>query len=118
LAGFASEIKVTLKKDLSIVVEDNGRGIPVDKHKDGKTGVELVFTELHSGGKFNTDSYKTSGGLHGVGSSVVNALSSKLFATVYRNKKEYVTAFENGDKIVQRTKEIGPTSKKGTKIQF
>ncbi len=118
LAGFASEIKVTLKKDSSVVVEDNGRGIPVDKHKDGKTGVELVFTELHAGGKFNTDSYKTSGGLHGVGSSVVNALSSKLFATVYRNKKEYVTSFENGDKITQRTLEIGPTSKKGTKIQF
>ena len=118
LAGFASEIKLTLKKDLSIVVEDNGRGIPVDKHKDGKTGVELVFTELHAGGKFNTDSYKTSGGLHGVGSSVVNALSTKLVATIYRNKKEYVTAFENGDKIIQRTTEIGSTSKKGTKIQF
>ena len=118
LAGFASEIKLTLKKDLSIIVEDNGRGIPVDKHKDGKTGVELVFTELHAGGKFNTDSYKTSGGLHGVGSSVVNALSTKLIATIFRNKKEYVTAFENGDKIVQRTKEVGSTSKKGTKIQF
>ncbi len=118
LAGFASEIKLTLKKDSSIIVEDNGRGIPVDKHKDGKTGVELVFTELHAGGKFNTDSYKTSGGLHGVGSSVVNALSTKLIATIFRNKKEYVTAFENGDKIVQRTKEVGSTSKKGTKIQF
>ena len=118
LAGFATEIKLTLKKDMSIVVEDNGRGIPVDKHKDGKTGVELVFTELHSGGKFNTDTYKTSGGLHGVGSSVVNALSSKLTATVYRNKMKYVTSFENGDTIVERTHEVGPTSKRGTKIQF
>lgn len=118
LAGFASEIKLTLKKDLSIIVEDNGRGIPIDMHKDGKTGVELVFTELHSGGKFNADTYKTSGGLHGVGSSVVNALSSKLIATIYRDKKEYVTAFENGDSIIERTHEVGPTTKRGTKIQF
>ncbi|MGL4252256.1 MAG: DNA topoisomerase IV subunit B [Metamycoplasmataceae bacterium] len=118
LAGFATEIKLTLKKDLSIIVEDNGRGIPIDMHKEGKTGVELVFTELHSGGKFNADTYKTSGGLHGVGSSVVNALSSKLIATVYRDKKEYVTSFENGDTIIERTHEIGPTTKRGTKIQF
>ncbi|MGL6125203.1 MAG: DNA topoisomerase IV subunit B [Metamycoplasmataceae bacterium] len=118
LAGFATEIKLTLKKDLSIIVEDNGRGIPVDMHKEGKTGVELVFTELHSGGKFNADTYKTSGGLHGVGSSVVNALSSKLIATVYRDKKEYVTVFENGDSIIERTHEVAPTAKRGTKIQF
>ncbi|MGL5205714.1 MAG: DNA topoisomerase IV subunit B [Metamycoplasmataceae bacterium] len=118
LAGFATEIKLTLKKDLSIIVEDNGRGIPIDMHKEGKTGVELVFTELHSGGKFNADTYKTSGGLHGVGSSVVNALSSKLIATIYRDKKEYVTSFENGDTIIERTHEIGPTTKRGTKIQF
>ncbi|MGL5618004.1 MAG: DNA topoisomerase IV subunit B [Metamycoplasmataceae bacterium] len=118
LAGFATEIKLTLKKDLSIIVEDNGRGIPIDMHKEGKTGVELVFTELHSGGKFNADTYKTSGGLHGVGSSVVNALSSKLIVTVYRDKKEYVTAFENGDTIIERTNEIGSTTKRGTKIQF
>ena len=118
LAGFASEIKLTLKKDLSIIVEDNGRGIPVDAHKDGKSGVETVFTELHSGGKFNTDTYKTSGGLHGVGSSVVNALSSKLIATIYRDKKEYSTTFENGDSIIERTHEVGPTTKQGTKVQF
>lgn len=118
LAGFATEIKLTLKKDLSVIVEDNGRGIPIDMHKEGKTGVELVFTELHSGGKFNADTYKTSGGLHGVGSSVVNALSSKLIATICRDKKEYVTAFENGDTIIERTHEVGPTNKRGTKIQF
>ncbi|MGL5205185.1 MAG: DNA topoisomerase IV subunit B [Metamycoplasmataceae bacterium] len=118
LAGFATEIKLTLKKDLSIIIEDNGRGIPIDMHKEGKTGVELVFTELHSGGKFNADTYKTSGGLHGVGSSVVNALSSKLIATVYRDKTEYVTAFQNGDTILERTHEIGPTTKRGTRIQF
>ena len=93
LAGYATEIKVTLKEDGSCIVEDNGRGIPVDKHSGGKTGVELVFTELHAGGKFDEGVYKTSGGLHGVGSSVVNALSTKLIATVYRNKEEYVTEF-------------------------
>lgn len=118
LAGYANEIKVTLKKDGSVIVEDNGRGIPVDVHSNGKTGVETVFTELHSGGKFNTDAYKTSGGLHGVGSSVVNALSTNLFVTVYRNKIAYETKFENGDNIIQRTTEIGPTSKRGTRVQF
>ncbi|MGL4343245.1 MAG: DNA topoisomerase IV subunit B [Metamycoplasmataceae bacterium] len=118
LAGFANEIKITLKNDGSVLVEDNGRGIPIDKHSNGKTAVEVIFTELHSGGKFNSDVYKTSGGLHGVGSSVVNALSTKLEVSVYKDKKEYFTSFFNGDEITCRTKEIGPTSKKGTKIQF
>ncbi len=118
LAGFATDIKVVLKKDGSVVVEDNGRGIPIDMHSSGKTGVETVFTELHAGGKFNNDAYKTAGGLHGVGSSVVNALSTHLTVTVFRDKKTYETKFENGDNIVQRTKEIGPTSKRGTMVQF
>ncbi len=118
LAGYANEIRVILKKDGSVVVEDNGRGIPVDMHSSGKTGVETVFTELHAGGKFNNDAYKTAGGLHGVGSSVVNALSTHLNVTVFRNKIAYETKFENGDNIIQRTKEIGPTSKRGTMVQF
>lgn len=118
LAGYATDIKVTLKKDGSVVVEDNGRGIPVDLHSSGKTGVETVFTELHAGGKFNNDAYKTAGGLHGVGSSVVNALSTHLNVIVYRDKKIYETKFENGDNIIQRTREIGPTNKKGTVVQF
>ncbi|MGL5438603.1 MAG: DNA topoisomerase IV subunit B [Metamycoplasmataceae bacterium] len=118
LSGFASEIKVILKKDGSVVVEDNGRGIPIDKHSNDRTAVEVIFTELHSGGKFNSDSYKTSGGLHGVGSSVVNALSEKLEATIYKDGSEYFTSFENGDNITNRTQEIGQTTKKGTKIQF
>lgn len=118
LAGYANDIKVILKTDGSVVVEDNGRGIPVDTHSNGKTGVETVFTELHAGGKFNNDAYKTAGGLHGVGSSVVNALSTHLTVTVFRNKKAYETKFENGDNIIQRTKEIGPTSKRGTMVQF
>ncbi|QSF13407.1 DNA topoisomerase IV subunit B [Mycoplasma sp. Mirounga ES2805-ORL] len=118
LAGYASEIKVILKKDGSVIVSDNGRGIPVGMTKSGKSAVELVFTELHAGGKFNEGAYKTSGGLHGVGSSVVNALSTKLIATVYRDKKIYETIFENGDNIVQKTKVIGETTKKGTVVQF
>ncbi|WP_029512618.1 DNA topoisomerase IV subunit B [Mycoplasmopsis iners] len=118
LAGFATEIKVTLTKEGSVKVEDNGRGIPVGKTPSGKSAVELVFTELHAGGKFNEGAYKTSGGLHGVGSSVVNALSTKLIATVYRDKKVYETIFENGDNIVQKTKEIGKTNKQGTVVEF
>ena len=117
LAGHANEIKVTLKQDGSCIVEDNGRGIPVDRHSGGKTGVELIFTELHAGGKFDEGVYKTSGGLHGVGSSVVNALSTKLLATVYRNKEEYETEFQQ-DKIVVRTHKVGHTTKNGSKVQF
>ncbi|WP_406617774.1 DNA topoisomerase IV subunit B [Mycoplasmopsis lipophila] len=118
LGGFATEISVVLTKEGSVRVADNGRGIPVGKTSSGKTAVELVFTELHAGGKFNEGAYKTSGGLHGVGSSVVNALSTKLKATVYRDKGIYETIFEKGDKIVQRTKLLGPTNKHGTVVEF
>ncbi|QKX40225.1 DNA gyrase/topoisomerase IV subunit B [Metamycoplasma hominis] len=117
LSGFANKIVVTLKKDSSVIVEDNGRGIPVNKHESGKSGVELVFTELHAGGKFGDGAYKTSGGLHGVGSSVVNALSSKVEVTVWRDKKAYFTAFQQ-DTIIEKTHEISPTTKQGTKVQF
>ncbi|TPD99404.1 DNA topoisomerase IV subunit B [Metamycoplasma equirhinis] len=117
LAGFATKIKVVLKEDGSVIVEDNGRGVPVDKHELGKSGVELVFTELHAGGKFSEGAYKTSGGLHGVGSAVVNALSSKLEVTVYRDKKEYFTSFEQ-DKIIDKTKCLGATTKQGTMVRF
>ncbi|WP_406616996.1 DNA topoisomerase IV subunit B [Mycoplasmopsis adleri] len=118
LAGYANEIIVVLNKDGSVIVSDNGRGIPVGMTPSGKSAVELVFTELHAGGKFNEGAYKTSGGLHGVGSSVVNALSNKLICTVYRDKKIYETIFENGDNIVERTKEIGTTNKRGTTVRF
>ncbi|AKB11310.1 DNA gyrase/topoisomerase IV subunit B [Mycoplasmopsis synoviae] len=118
LAGYASEITVTLHSDLSVSVFDNGRGIPVEKVKgESKTAVELVFTELHAGGKFSSDSYKTSGGLHGVGSSVVNALSSKLEVIVSRNDKSYKTAFIQ-DSIVEKTHEIPLQFKRGTLVRF
>ncbi|MGZ9431567.1 DNA topoisomerase IV subunit B [Mycoplasma sp. CB776] len=118
LAGFAKKIEVTLKTDGSIVVEDDGRGIPVDKHESGLTGVELVFSELHAGGKFSEGAYKTSGGLHGVGSSVVNALSKWLNVSVYKEGKEYYTEFHNGGFIKTKTKITGKTNKKGTKVHF
>ncbi|VEU78204.1 DNA topoisomerase IV subunit B [Mycoplasmopsis columbinasalis] len=117
LAGYADLIRVTLTKEGSVKVEDNGRGIPVGKTESGKSAVELIFTELHSGGKFGDGAYKTSGGLHGVGSSVVNALSNKLVCTVYRDRKVYETVF-NADLIAQPTTEIGTTNKRGTLVEF
>ncbi|VEU68134.1 DNA topoisomerase IV subunit B [Mycoplasmopsis pulmonis] len=118
LAGYASIIKVSLTKNQSIRVEDNGRGIPVEKHSSGKSGVELVFTELHAGGKFSEGAYRTSGGLHGVGSSVVNALSKELTVSVFKDGFEYRTKFENGDTIVEKTHKVGPSNKKGTIVEF
>ncbi|WP_036453000.1 DNA gyrase/topoisomerase IV subunit B [Mycoplasma buteonis] len=118
LAGFANKIEVTLKEDGSVIVQDNGRGIPVEKAKgQSKTAVELVFTELHAGGKFNGNVYKSSGGLHGVGSSVVNALSTKLAVNVFRENKEYLTVFVQ-DKIIERTHFVADSKINGTKVQF
>ncbi|MCK5807094.1 MAG: DNA topoisomerase IV subunit B [Mycoplasmataceae bacterium] len=119
LANFATSVKLVMKKDGSVTVEDNGRGIPIDKHESGKTGVELVFTELHAGGKFGGEdsAYKTSGGLHGVGSSVVNALSDKTIVIVYKDGFEYETIFEKGE-IAVSTHKVGKTTKKGTKVRF
>ena len=126
--GFGDTIKITLNKDGSATVEDNGRGIPVDMHPTlHKSGVEVVYTTLHAGGKFNNSNYKFSGGLHGVGASVTNALSSWCNVTVYKDKKEYFIAFhsyrdENGKMhsgvAVEPLKQIGKTDKKGTKVTF
>lgn len=118
MAGYCSKIKVTVHPDNSISVEDNGRGIPVDLHPQKKIPtLEVVLTILHAGGKFDNDSYKFSGGLHGVGVSVVNALSKKLVAQVKRDGKIYEMVFERG-KTVQKMKEIGTSKTTGTIITF
>lgn len=120
LAGFASHIKVTLFEDGSVEVEDDGRGMPVDLHPQlGLSGVEVIMTKLHAGGKFSDKSYSFSGGLHGVGVSVVNALSERLDVTIKRNGLVYQMSFANGEKICELN-EIGITKKKdtGTIIRF
>ncbi len=118
LAGACDNISVTIQVDGSCVVEDNGRGIPVEIHKEAKvSALEVVLTKLHAGGKFDSDSYKVAGGLHGVGVSVVNALSEWLEADVYRDGKHY--HFECARGIPQgETKEVGSADKRGTKISF
>ncbi len=118
MAGFCSVIKVIIHKDNAITVDDDGRGIPVDVHKEtGMHGVELVLTKLHAGGKFDKSSYKVSGGLHGVGVSVVNALSKRLEVTVKRAGKSHKIAFEKGV-TVEKLKVEGDTSKTGTIVKF
>ena len=120
LAGFATEIQVVLYDDGSLSVEDNGRGMPVDLHPEEKiSGVELILTRLHAGGKFSHDNYKYSGGLHGVGVSVVNALSKKLEVKIKREGKEYEITFSHGEKK-KALSEIGAVGKKntGTWVRF
>ena len=118
LAGHCNNILITMNKNKTITVEDDGRGIPVDMHKGEKiSAAEVIMTQLHAGGKFDHDSYKVSGGLHGVGVSVVNALSERLELNIYRDKKEYSIIFNNGDSI-NPIKAIGGSKKTGTKITF
>lgn len=118
LAGYCTEIIVSIEKDNSIKVIDNGRGIPVDiMEKTGRPAVETILTVLHAGGKFGGGGYKVSGGLHGVGSSVVNALSKKLVATIYKNEKIHEQTFEYG-KVTSDLLIIGETDLEGTTIQF
>ncbi|MDO5334534.1 MAG: DNA topoisomerase (ATP-hydrolyzing) subunit B [Coriobacteriia bacterium] len=118
LAGYCTEIEVTVHEDNSVTVRDNGRGIPVDKHpKEKIPTVEVVLTILHAGGKFDNGSYKVSGGLHGVGVSVVNALSKRTEVCVRRDGKEYEIDFEYG-KTVQKLHEVGTTKSTGTTVTF
>ncbi|MFI3096207.1 DNA topoisomerase IV subunit B [Streptococcus suis] len=120
LSGFGDRIDVTINKDGSLSVSDRGRGMPVGMHATGKPTVEVIFTVLHAGGKFGQGGYKTSGGLHGVGSSVVNALSSWLEVEIIRDGAVYKQRFEQGGKPVTTLEKIGtaPKSKTGTKVTF
>ena len=118
LAGYCKNIDVHINNDGTITVKDDGRGIPVDIHKtEKKSAAEVIMTQLHAGGKFDHDSYKVSGGLHGVGVSVVNALSEKLKLTVDRDGKKYFVEFKNGDAI-KPLKIIGKSKSNGTEINF
>ena len=117
LAGFCTEVNVSIHIDGSLTVIDNGRGIPVDQHASGKSAAEVVLTVLHAGGKFDNESYKVAGGLHGVGVSVVNALSETLEVEIWRNGQVYQQSYERGTPM--RALEVtGTTKRRGTKITF
>ena len=116
--GFGDYIKIILHSDKSVSIEDHGRGIPTGMHASGKSTPEVIFTVLHAGGKFESDGYKVSGGLHGVGSSVVNALSRWMEVTIKHDKGEYYIRFENGGHVATPLKKIGTTNKTGTTVRF
>ena len=119
LAGYGKEIEVIIKKDNSIVVTDFGRGMPYKKHESGVPTTQIIFTTLHAGGKFGAEGgYKVSGGLHGVGSSVVNALSQFLEVSVYRDGFIWRQKFEDGGKKIGKLEKVGPTNKTGTSVWF
>lgn len=116
--GYGNYIKVTIHKDKSISIEDHGRGIPTGMHQSGKPTPEVIYTVLHAGGKFEEAGYKVSGGLHGVGGSVVNALSKWMEVTIKKDRKEFFIRFKDGGKVDKPLKEIGTTTKTGTTVRF
>ncbi|OFL46193.1 DNA topoisomerase IV subunit B [Nosocomiicoccus sp. HMSC067E10] len=116
--GYGNKIEITINKNGSITVSDNGRGLPTGMHQSGKSTPEVIFTILHAGGKFGSGGYKTSGGLHGVGASVVNALSEWLELEICRDGKRYSMSFKNGGEVDEPLKEIGNTNQTGTRVTF
>ena len=116
--GYGDYIKITLNKDGSVSVEDHGRGVPIGMHESGLSTPEVVYTKLHAGGKFEEAGYKVSGGLHGVGASVVNALSKKMEVTIHKEGVISNIKFENGGHTVQKLKTIGTTNRTGTTVTF
>lgn len=116
--GHGNEINITINKDESITIRDNGRGLPTGMHSSGRPTAEVIFTVLHAGGKFSSDNYKSAGGLHGVGSSVVNALSESLKIRVFRNGKIHEISFKDGGKVDTPLKETGKTKETGTEVTF
>lgn len=116
--GFGDYIKIILHKDGSVSVEDHGRGVPTGMHSSGMSTPEVIYTVLHAGGKFETSGYKVSGGLHGVGASVVNALSKWMEVVIKRDKSEYYIRFEDGGKTKIPLKKIGTTNRTGTTVRF
>ena len=116
--GYGKNIKIILHSDGSVSVSDDGRGVPVGKHESGKSTVEVIYTILHAGGKFEEGNYKVSGGLHGVGASVVNALSKWMIVTSKRDGAEYTISFKNGGELDSPLKKVGPTNKTGTTVRF
>lgn len=119
MAGYANLINVTITKDNEVIVQDNGRGIPVGINSDtNKSALSLVFTQLHAGGKFDSETYKISGGLHGVGASVVNALSLFVEVDVYRDNTHYHQLFSEGGTKESALEQLGHTELQGTKVKF
>jgi len=116
--GYGDLIRITLHKDGSVSIEDHGRGVPTGMHSSGMSTPEVIYTVLHAGGKFEESGYKVSGGLHGVGASVVNALSKWMEVTIKRDKNEYMIRFENGGKTKVPLKKIGTTNRTGTTVRF
>ena len=118
LNGYGSHLEIIMHKDGAISVTDYGRGLPTGMHSSGKSTPEVIYTVLHAGGKFSEGGYKVSGGLHGVGASVVNALSSKMEVTTRRDGEEYFISFKDGGHVEEKLKKIGNTNKTGTTVKF